>query len=197
MRISLGLYIDSALLFVSVVSPHSDLSGGDKHSIPDNSLSPAILPRHTSSQGSYRSQRVPLKSTDAMVKRDDEQIDDLWIRAIDILTSSIPIVAAAHSLEMLYNAILFNALNPWCTQPPQQVLVMTMGRLQLVMQAVVDNGVPQGIPWAFVRNFARNMLGMTAMGFVGTYDMMYMRGHDPSNPPNLRVHVHLRFLWDV
>lgn len=189
-------YIDSVLILLNVLAYASMLPRGDKHSSAAKSQSPATLPQHLSSQGSYRSQQLSVMSADAMIKRDDEESDDLRITRIDIKTLSIPIPTAAHSLEMFYNAILFNALAPWCTQPPQQALVMSMGPLQLTMNIAFDNGVPQGIPWPFVRNFARNMLAMTARGFTGTYDMFYMRGDfqfSPDSPP-LGVEVRLRIV---
>lgn len=117
-----------------------------------------------------------------MITRDDEESDDLRIRTIAIVTGSIPIAAAAQSLEMFYNAILFNALAPWCSQPPQQALVMTMGPLQLTMVVVFNSGVPRGIP--------------------GTYNMYYGTNHGSSVYPhphtnNLVVEVRLRILWGM
>lgn len=132
-----------------------------------------------------------------MMKRNDEHNDGLRVRRIDIVSGSVPIAAAAHALEMFYNAILYNALAPWCSVPPQQALVMTLGPLQLTMNVVFDSGVPRGIPWAFVRNFARNMLAMTARGFTGTFDMYYETDDGLSfnaHLPSLGVEVHLRVL---
>ena len=197
MRAFLGLYIDSALLLLNFISYASSVPRGDTYSSTDKSQGSAILPHHPSSRGSYRTHHVSIKPTDALIKRDDD--DDLRVRWINIVSGSVPIAAAAHSLQMFYNAILFNTLTQWCTQPPQQVMVMTMGRLQLTMKIVVGSGVRQGIPWAFVRNFARNMLAMTAMGFTGTYDMVYLRVNDlfPSAPADIGVEVRLRFLWNI
>ena len=202
MHMSWGLYIDSVLLFLGVLAQAFVLPPGDQHSSPDKSQSPTIQPQHPSSQGSYKSHHVPLRSAGSMIKRDDEQSDDLRIRTIHIVTGSIPIVAAAQSLEMFYNAILFNALAPWCSQPPQQALVMTMGPLQLTMVVVFNSGVPRGIPWAFIRNFARNMLAMTALGFTGTYDMYYGTNYGSSvylhpHTSHLAVEVRLRVLWGM
>lgn len=106
------------------------------------------------------------------------------------------IAQAADSLDFFYNAILYNALAAWSTRPPQQVLVVTMGSLRLTMKVVYDGGIRQGISWAFVRNFARNMLAMTARGFSGTYDMYYTRGDRLSfDFPGLGVEVTFRILW--
>ena len=206
MHMSWGLYIDIVLLFLNALSSAFVLPRGDTHLSLDQSQGLAILPPHRSSQGSFKSHHESLRSTDAMAKRDDEQSDDLRVRSIEILTGSVPIAVAASSLELFYNAILFNALAPWCTRPPQQHLVMTMGPLQLTMTVVVDSGVAQGIPWAFVRNFARNMLGVTALGFTGTYNMCYSRHSEsttgfgiPFTPatPDLAVEVRLRILWGM
>lgn len=134
-----------------------------------------------------------------MIKRDDELYDDLTVRRIEILTASVPIALAAHSLEFFYNAILYNALTSWRTQLPQRILILSMGPLKLTMKVVFDAGAGQGIPWAFVQNFARNMVEMTAMGFTGTYDMYYMRGDYgfSLNPPGLAVEVRFRILWGM
>ena len=197
MHISRGFHVEGLLLLLLL----NFLAHIEKSASADKSRGLAILPQHPPSQGSYKSQHVSFRPADVMTKREDEQSDDLWIRRISIMTSSVPIAESARFLDMFYNSILYNALSPWCCQPPQQVLMITLGRLQLTMTVVSDNGVQQGIPWSFVRNFARNMLAMTAAGFTGTYDMYYMRGDAsiPVNPflPNFGVEVRLRFLWDV
>lgn len=201
MHISWGFCIDSVLLFLNALAFTSVLPRGDKRSNPDEIQSFVILP-HRLSQGSYKGRNVPVRSADAMTKRDDDEDDDLRIRRIEIVAGSIPIATAAHSLEMFYNAILSNALAPWCNQPPQQALVMTMGPLQLTMNVVLNHGVPQGIPWAFVRNFARNMLAMTSMGFAGSYNMYYSRLadhglHFDPNVVDLGVEVRLSIMWGM
>lgn len=197
MQMSWGFYIDSVLLFFNVLVHASVLPRDDKHSSTDKSQGLAILPQQPSSQSSFKNHHVSLSTADAIIKRDDEQSDPLRIRRIEILTSNIPIATAAQSLEMFYNAILYNALAPWCILAPQQILVMTMGPLKLTMEVVLNGGAPQGIPWAFVRNFARNMLAMTALGFTGTYDMYYGTDFGYFLNPNFRslhVEVHLRIL---
>ena len=199
MLIPLGLYVDSVLLFLNVLANASLLPRTDKHASADQSRGVALLSQHPSSRGSHKRHHISFRAADVMRKRNDEAIDDLWIRRINILTSSIPITPAALCLDRFYNSILTNAWAPWSSLPRQGNLVMTLGRLQLTMTVVLDSGIPQGIPWAFVRNFAQNMLAMTAMGFTGTYHMYFMR-HDllPFNPhlPNLGVDVRLRILWD-
>lgn len=198
MRVPWIVFIDSGLLVLDVLAYASVIPRRDKPSTPDNSQRLASLPRHPSSQSSYTSQHMPLGPGNAIIKRDDEQGDPLRIRKIVIVSGSVPIAASAHSFEFFYNSILFQALAPWCFLPPQGALVMTMGPLQLTMTIVYNGGVPQGIPWAFVRNFARNMLAMTARGFTGTYDMYYSTdfGYSPLLP-GLGVDVQLRILWGM
>ena len=184
------LYIDIILSFLDVLAHASVLPRDKKLTSRDTSQGVTmVLPQHPSSPSSYKSHHISLRSTKTPSKRDDEQIDRLRVRRIRILTSSVPIASAAYSFEVFYNAILYNALAPWCSSPPQQVLVITMGPVQLTMNVVLDGGFPQGIPWAFVRNFARNMLAMTGLGFTGTYDMYY------ATETGFSVDVRLRILW--
>lgn len=195
MHVSWGFYVDSTLLLLNVLASASVLLGIDKHLSADNTRDPTMLPQHLSLQGSYESPHVPLRPTDVMIKRNDEQTDDLWVRRINILTNCIPYTSAAPFLALFYHILLFRTLESWHTRPPQPYLTMTMGRLRLTMRVVSDLGAQQRIPWAFVRNFAINMMAMTAMGFTGTYDMYYMT---PPNPHlrNLAVEVRLGILWD-
>lgn len=127
-------------------------------------------------------------------KRDDEEEDYLRVRSINILSTTVPIVAATHHLDMFYNSILYNALTLWTSLPPQLTLTMSLGCLQVRMSVVWKHGTPRGIPWAFVRNFARNMLGMTHKGFAGTYDMYYSSIPDGLRP-EISVQVSLRVAW--
>ena len=199
MLIPWGIYVDSVLLFLNVLAYASLLPRIDKHASADQSRGVAVLPQQPSSQGSHKRHHLSFRPADVISKRNHEPVDDLWIRRINILTSSIPIAPAALCLEAFYNSILNDALAAWSSLPPQAILVMTRGRLQLTMIVVLDSGIPQGIPWAFVRNFAQNMLAMTAMGFTGTYHMYFLRRDVlPFNLhlPNLGVDVRLRILWD-
>ena len=198
MHLSWGLYVNGMLLGLRVLAHASFLPRDDKQSSIGESLNPAILPQHPSLQGSKNICQGSLMSSNVMTKRDDNETDDIRIGGVRILTSSVPIAAAAYSLEIFYNAILYNALTLWSTQPPQQMLSVTMGPLQLTMAVVFNDGVPQGIPWDFVRNFARNMMGVTALGFTGTYDMSYTRKRGLSlSPMGLGVEVRFRILWGV
>lgn len=127
-------------------------------------------------------------------KRNDDEEDDLRIRHISILTTTVPLFAAVHDLDTFYNAILYNALASWINMPPQLALSISFGCLQLKMSVAVNYGPPRGIPWAFVRNFARNMLVMTRGGFAGTYDMYYSSIHGAFRP-EFSVEVSLRICW--
>lgn len=200
MHVSPKFYLDSILLFLIFLAYASVLPRSDGHSTSDRTQGSAILPQHASSRGSYERQHVSLRSTDAITRRDDDLSDALRIRRIVIVTGGVPIIAAAYSLERFYSAILSNALATWCSLPPQQALSMTMGPLHLTMNTVYSNGIPQGIPWAFVSNFARNMLVMTGLGFTGTFNMYYDTDDGSSISPVLPtfgVDVRLRISWGV
>lgn len=145
-----------------------------------------------------RLERTPFSSSTQhrFSRRDDVLDDDLVARHIQIVTSTVPIADAVNALQVFYNSILYNALAPWGNMEPQVALRMTMGCLELTMEVVSDRTrTRRGIPWAFVRNFARNMLTMTTMGFTGTYDMYYSTNLGYYFNPDLGVEVHLRVLW--
>lgn len=203
MHVSPKFYIDNILLLLNYLAYASLLPCSHGHPNPDKTQGLAILPQYASSWESYKSQHESLRPIDAINRRDDDLSDALRIRRIIIVTGSIPFVpirTAAHSLERFYRAILFHALAPWCSLPPQPALAIGMGPLQLTMNVVYSNGIPQGIPWAFVRNFARNMLVMTALGFTGTYQMYYDTDDESLlNPilPTFGVDVRLRILWGL
>ena len=120
------------------------------------------------------------EQTVSLGERSDDA-NDLVVQQINIRTSTIPVVHAAHFLEHFYNSILYNALAPWSTMEPQLRLRMTMGSLELTMMVAFNaGGTPRGIPWSFVRDFARNMLVMTRMGFTGTYEyVIFSKPFDP------------------
>ena len=126
--------------------------------------------------------------------RDDED-DDLRIRGMEILTIAVPIWRAAGSLEFFYSTVFHNALGPWASLPLQSRLVVQMGCLQLTMTASFGFGVPRGIPWSFVRNFSRNMVMLTRLGFIGTYVQWYSSVFGGFNP-QLGVQVQLEIRRD-
>lgn len=128
-------------------------------------------------------------------KRDEYEADELTIGSIRILSSSVPIQTAVQSLELFYNQILYNARVHWIGIEPQFTLQLNVGCLQLTMSIAFNHGVVRGIPWSFVRNFARNMLVMTRSGFTGTYNMLYLSRNGAFNPV-FGVDVSFRVLWE-
>lgn len=135
------------------------------------------------------------RSPRRLTKRTDNDDDDLRIRYVQILTSTVPILSAARELDRLYNNILYNALVLWASIPLSQRLTFRMGCLELTMHVGFSRGTPRSIPWAFVRNFCRNMLAATRTGFVGTYRMSFASIFGEWNP-ELRIEVELRIRWE-
>lgn len=129
-------------------------------------------------------------------KRNDEEDDDLRARRIEIMTITVPLPTASHALEYFYAHILLNALAPWANVPPAPNLVFTLGCLELTMNVLSNHGPARGISWAFVRNFARNMIAMTRRGFVGTYRMYYSSIYGTYYCPQMAVEVELRIRAD-
>lgn len=137
-------------------------------------------------------------STGKFVRRDDESDDDLVARHIEIMTTMVPIADAANALQNFYNSVLYEALHAWANLEPQLALRMTMGCLELTIVVVLDRSrVPRGIPWAFVRNFAWNMLTMTRMGFLGTYDIYYSTVAGYHLSADFGIDVRLRVLRGI
>lgn len=157
-------------------------------------LTTSFLLRQRSSEESH----LLLTTENHLSRRDDNIDDDLVVRRIQIVASTVPIVDAANALLVFYNSILYGALAPWTNLEPQVVLRMTMGCLELTMQVVFESSTTRrGIPWAFVRNFARNMLAMTTRGFTGTYIMYYSTDGGFSFNADLGIEVRLRILWGI
>ena len=94
-------------------------------------------------------------------KRDDNLDDDLRISQVVILTSTVPMEPAAAALYWFYREILLKATTAWANLPQQAFLSINMGCFQLTMNVGYNRALPRDIPWAFVRNFARNMIRMT------------------------------------
>lgn len=145
-----------------------------KYEIPTRSE--GIQIKHIINVSSSQSQRHghPQPPFDFSIgKRDDNEEDYLRVRQITIFTSTVPIISATHHLDFFYNTILYNALTTWAEMPAQPILCFSLGCLRLTISVVCNPGPPRGIPWAFVRNLARNMIVMTRAGFAGTYMMHY------------------------
>ena len=108
----------------------------------------------------------------------------------------MPLVNAAEALLSFYNNILLQTLNPWANEEPQLALTISMGHLELTMAVVPDSSRNfQGIPWSFVRTFARDMVIMTCAGFTGTFVMQFSTDRGYNAIPDLTVEVRLRILW--
>lgn len=94
MHMSWDIYMNLGLLSLNVLANASALPRGDKHSSPDRSHSPMILPQQPSLHGIHEIHPfLASMSADKIIKRDDEQDDDLWIRRVEILTLNVPIAA--------------------------------------------------------------------------------------------------------
>ena len=138
-----------------------------------------------------QSQRENIKVSE----RDDNSDDDLRVQGVTILTTTVPIWDAVRVLAVFYGSILDRALSSWATIPEQPVVIINMGCLQLTINVPFAGDSPRAIPWAFVRNFARNMLAMTRRGFTGTYRMWFISAFGLGNA-QLDVEVRLSVCWD-
>ena len=177
--VSIALILSTASRICQAPKNISDNQCSDKSSLR-RSLS------SSDDDGSRNMFAAEIKSRD-----DDEDDDDLRIRHMQITTTAVPIWRAASALEMFYESILAHAIGPWANLPLQSHLAVKMGCLQLTMTVSYGFGMPRSIPWSFVRNYSRNMLMLTRLGFVGTYVMWYSSVFGGFNP-QLDVHVELR-----
>ena len=193
MRLQCGLFIYHLLLSITfAVALRLPRDGWNTDNRGYQGL--ALLPSSLSLRDDHTDLQVSHGERRGNYKRDDNDDDDLRVRNINILTTVMPVPFAAQYLGYFYNSLLYNALVPWSNVAPQFNLRMTMGPLDLTMRIVFDtNSPPRRIPWAFVRNFARNMLMMTQLGFTGTYVMLYKTSYATDN--NICVEVRLNILW--
>ena len=187
LNMSLLYYIP--LFIISILSSASRVNPVTKDFISGQQLSPATAVGAT---GHSTSQ---LLATGLRKRTDIDEDDDLVIKTIEILTSTVPVWEAARSFERFYTTILYNVLAHWANTPLQSRIVVEMGCLQLTMTVAFDHEMPRGIPWTFVTNFARNMLAVTRCGFVGTYNMQYASMFGPFRP-EFGVEVRLRVRWE-
>ena len=84
------------------------------------------------------------------------------------LNAIIPAHLAAQSLVFFYRALWLKATQEWIHDEPHGVLTISIGNLVISMMS------NSPIQWDFVARFATKMLGATAQGFTGTYDIQYM-----------------------
>lgn len=81
--------------------------------------------------------------------------------------ASLPIQPAAWALTKFYASMLVQARTTWRKGPPQNIVPLVFGQIQLIMIS------PQSpIPWQIVENFASQMLRMTGEGWTGTYQLL-------------------------
>lgn len=83
------------------------------------------------------------------------------------LNAIIPAQLAAQSLVFFYRALWLKTTEEWIHEEPHDVLTISMGNLLINMMSTSP------IQWDFVARFATKMLGATAQGFTGTYDIQY------------------------
>ena len=134
-----------------------------------------------------------IRDADIVKRFNDNDDDDLRIATVVVLTSTVPIWSAARALESFYTSILSHAMGPWANLRLLPRLDVDFGCLLLTMRVITGDRSPRrGIPWIFVRNFARNMLTMTRLGFTGTYSILYLSVIGP----DLGVVVELRVRWE-
>ena len=79
----------------------------------------------------------------------------------------LPPSLAAQSLVYFYRVLWVNAGEDWARMEPKNTLSMEIGNLVIGMVST------DPIPWAFIARFATKMMGATARGFTGTYDIHY------------------------
>ena len=92
----------------------------------------------------------------------------LQIRHMHLRSMTVPVIQAATALSGFYAIVLHECASRWAHTPPLNVLRITNGFFALELYS---NTNP--IPWALIAEIAANMLGITQMGFTGTYDIWY------------------------
>lgn len=63
--------------------------------------------------------------------------------------------------------MLVQAQSTWRKGPPQKVISLIIGQIQLIMICPEDP-----IPWQIVENFASEMLRITGEGWTGLYQIL-------------------------
>lgn len=98
------------------------------------------------------------------------------------LGSMVPIITAAQTLEVFYQAVAASARNTWWYTPETDIFIVTQGQIELSFRCSRAD-----IPWQFVGAFAQLMAENVAKGWVETYDSVWM------NPARtIGIHVALR-----
>ncbi len=81
--------------------------------------------------------------------------------------ASLPIQPAAWALTNLYASMLVQAQSTWRKGPPQNIVPLVFGQIQLIMICP-----EKPIQWQIVENFASEMLRITGEGWTGTYQLL-------------------------
>ena len=79
-------------------------------------------------------------------------------------SAGLPLQPAVWALTQLYATIQVQAKGPWRKGPPQQVVRLVLGQIQLIMICP-----EKPISWDFVQRFATQMLTLTNQGWTGVY----------------------------
>lgn len=91
----------------------------------------------------------------------------LGIVHAESLNIIVPASLAAQSLVYFYRALWVKSSEDWAGMEPKDTLSMDIGNLVIGMIST------DPIPWAFIARFATKMMGATARGFTGTYNIQY------------------------
>ncbi|MCJ1452092.1 hypothetical protein MMC28_002433 [Mycoblastus sanguinarius] len=85
------------------------------------------------------------------------------------LGAIVPIQIAAPLLEQFYQSIATQVNEQWSSHPAMTNIWIKWGALDLVFRSP---GEP--IPWSLVARVAQKMLTATRLGWVGTYELLYL-----------------------
>lgn len=103
----------------------------------------------------------------ALIRRND----DFTIWRARPLSMIHPVQIAATALDAFYTTIFNEATHTWLLQSPKSEFWIRAGRLNLFFYSF---GGP--IPWDLVARFAWKLRSATRLGWVGTYDLIYLNG---------------------
>lgn len=79
----------------------------------------------------------------------------------------IPVQLAVPGLKLFYSALIAFVQREWRLNAPLEEVFLSMGNLRLQMTSATP------IAWDFVTRFSQKMLITAALGFTGTYNMIY------------------------
>ena len=93
---------------------------------------------------------------------------DVQIHRIKIYQMAVPIQFAYIHLSNFYSRVFQECNIHWAKLPPQQVLRIVQGPFLMTVRSTEGP-----IPWSLISEIAINMQAVTAIGFTGTYDLLY------------------------